>query len=276
MLGSRSPRRAAAALALGLSLAASCAAPPVGHFADKAFGVQRIDDITYGEADDWLGDPVELHMDMFRPVGDAGPAPAIVFIHSGAFTGGYRSEQDQIAEDFAQRGYVTVTISYRIRPGQWIWFNTPDLAKAAARDARHDAHADEHGIDTGHIGAAGYSAGAITAIGMGEFPEDPGDSGTPGQSSKICVAVSISGMAVEGPVDADDAPVLMFHGGDDFIVPVSYARDTAWEAGKARRLSGYTEYKGIGHTTFQQRYDEMMPTIVRVFREYLVDKPPCA
>jgi acetyl esterase/lipase len=277
-------RRVACTLG-ALVFAASCVAtPPTGRFADRAYDTERIDDLDYGQAVDWHGNLVDLQMDMFRPVGATGPLPAVVFIHSGAFTGGFRSEQDQMAQEFAQRGYVTVTISYRIRPGEWIWFNTPDLAKAAAKDARHDAqaavrwlraHAAEYSIDTGHIGAVGYSAGGITAIGMGEYPEDPGDSGTPDESSKICVAVSISGMAVEGPMEADDAPVLMFHGSDDIIVPTAYAEDTGWRAASVKRLAGFVEYKGIGHTTFFQRYDEMMPTIVRTLRDYLVEQPPC-
>jgi len=287
MFGPISTRRAlVAGLALVSSIAAGCATPPpVGKFADKASGVERLDDLTYGEAVDEWGDPESLDLTMFRPTGADGPRPAIVFIHSGAFTGGLRSEQDAMAQEFAERGYVTVTITYRLREGAWIWFNSPsDVALGAARDARHDAqaavrwlraHAAEYGVDAGHIGAVGYSAGAITAIGVGQHPEDPGDSGTPGESSKICVAVSLSGIAVEGQVEADDAPVLMFHGGDDFIVPVAYARETAWQAARAGRLAGYTEFPKIGHTVPQQRGAELTPTMVRVLRDYLVDKPPC-
>ncbi|MFN8053216.1 MAG: alpha/beta hydrolase [Acidimicrobiales bacterium] len=274
-------------LAISSMALASCATPPpTGAYADRAYRAERIDDLNYGAAIDEYGDLEQLDLTMFRPVGADGPRPAIVFIHSGAFTGGYRSEQDSMAEEYAERGYVTVTITYRLHEGAWIWFNTPsDIALQAARDARHDAQASvrwlranaaEYGIDPGHIGAVGYSAGAITAIGVGEHPEDPGDSGTPGESSRICVAVSISGIAVEGNVQPDDAEVLMFHGGADVIVPTAYARQSAWEAGKAHRLAGYVEFPKIGHTVPQQRRAELTPTMTRVLKEYLVDKPPCA
>ena len=78
-----------------------------------------------------------------------------------------------------------------------------------------------------------------------------------------------------GDIEADDAPVLMFHGGDDFIVPVSYARQTAWKAAVAKRLVDYVEFPKIGHTVPQQRSKELTPELVRVLREYLVEKPPC-
>ncbi len=286
MFGSFSLRRAVTAAIAVAALGSACAAPPpVGKFADLDQRVERIDDLTYGAAIDEFGDLETLDLTMFRPTAGDEPRPAIVFIHSGAFTGGYRSEQDSMAQEFAERGYVTVTITYRLHEGAWIWFNSPsDVALGAARDARHDAqaavrylraNAAEYGIDPGRIGAVGYSAGAITAIGVGQHPEDPGDSGTPGVSSKICLAVSLSGIAVEGDIEADDAPVLMFHGGDDFIVPVSYARQSAWKAAVAKRLVDYVEFPKIGHTVPQQRGKELTPELVRVLREYLVEKPPC-
>lgn len=281
-------RRAAVGLALVSSIVGSAcvAAPPVGKFADLSHGVERIDDLTYGAAIDEFGDLEMLDLTMFRPAGPIGEArPAIVFIHSGAFTGGHRSEQDAMAREFAERGYVTVTITYRLHEGAWIWFNSPsEVALGAARDARHDAqaavrwlraNAAEYGIDAGHIGTVGYSAGAITAVGVGQHPEDPGDSGNPGQSSKVCVAVSLSGIAVEGNIEADDAPVLMFHGGDDFIVPVSYARQSAWVAAVNKRLVDYVEFPKIGHTVPQQRAAELSPKLVSTLRKYLVEEPPC-
>ena len=77
---------------------------------------------------------------MFRPTAGDEPRPAIVFIHSGAFTGGLRSEQDAMAEEFAARGYVTVTITYRLREGAWIWFNSPSDVAPRTRldDDDHD------------------------------------------------------------------------------------------------------------------------------------------
>lgn len=283
------PRRATAALLVSLlaAVAAGCATPPVtGEYVDRTYEVVETDGITYGDAPDPWGAKQDLELTLFRPVGAPGPRPALVFLHSGAFTGGSRDEQAAMAREFAERGYVTATVTYRLREGQWIWFNSPsDMVLGAVRDARHDAqaavrwlrgHSDAYGVDTGRIGAIGYSAGAITAIGVGQYPEDPGDSGNPGLSSKICMAVSLSGISVEGPVQPDDADVLMLHGDADIIVPTQYARNTAFGAAVSKRLIGYVEYPEVGHTLPHQRGEQMMPTIVRAVRDKLALAPPCA
>ncbi|MEZ5323014.1 MAG: hypothetical protein R2698_13255 [Microthrixaceae bacterium] len=83
-------------------------------------------------------------------------------------------------------------------------------------------------------------------------------------------------MELEGPIEPDDAPVLLFHGADDFIVPTHYGRQAAMFAAKAKRLLGYVEYPGIGHTVFQQRGAESMPLMVRTLRSQLVGGAPCA
>lgn len=284
----RSTRRAVSALGLVLLLtspACDAPSPPVGRFADRSSAVERIEDLTYGEAVDEHGELEELQLTMFRPTAHEGPRPAIVFIHSGAFTGGLRSEQDEMATAFAERGYVTVTISYRLREGEWIWFDSPsDVVTGAARDARHDAqaairwlraNAGEYDIDAGHIGAVGYSAGGITAIGLAQHADDPGDSGNPEQSSKVCIAVSLSGIAVEGDVESDDAPVLMFHGADDWLVPTRFARETAWKAAVNKKLVDYVEYPRIGHGLFFQSQKELTPKLVKALRDHLVKDPPC-
>lgn len=273
-------------VALVAATAASCATPPpTGEYIDRMYATTEADGLTYGDAPDLWGAEQDLELTLYRPVGAPGPRPAIVFIHSGAFTGGSRTEQAAMAREFAERGYITATITYRLREGTWIWFNSPsDFARGAVQDARHDAqaavrwlraNADVYGVDPGRIGAVGYSAGAITAIGVGQYPEDPGDSGNPGYSSKICLAVSLSGISVEGPVLPDDAEVLMFHGGSDIIVPTQYARNTAFGAAVSKRLAGYVEYAEVGHTLPHQRGDELMPTMVRTLREWLVERPAC-
>ena len=64
--------------------------------------------ITYGKGGD-----TELKLDMARPEGD-GPFPAIVFIHGGGWYQGSRQGYRGAIEDAAKRGYVAITISYRL------------------------------------------------------------------------------------------------------------------------------------------------------------------
>src|SRR5688572_6644979 len=64
--------------------------------------------ITYQEVDGQA-----LQLDMASPEGD-GPFPAIVFIHGGGWSGGHRQAFRGPIQEAAKRGYVAVSISYRL------------------------------------------------------------------------------------------------------------------------------------------------------------------
>src|SRR5688572_6368771 len=66
-------------------------------------------DITYGKGGD-----VELKLDLARPENGEGPIPAIVFIHGGGWRHGDRGIYLDDIETAAQRGYVAVTVTYRL------------------------------------------------------------------------------------------------------------------------------------------------------------------
>src|SRR5690606_31071827 len=106
--------------------------------------------------------------DVYRPAGDTvGTRPAIVWLFGGWFMFGDKDQLADYARDSARRGYVGITIDYRIRPGM----PQSDL-EAAADDAYDDAaaaiawlqaNAATYGIDPDTIVSAGYSAGAVVA-----------------------------------------------------------------------------------------------------------------
>jgi len=54
-----------------------------------------------------------LQMDFYRPKGMTKPAPLLVFIHGGGWTGGDRADYLVYLTHFAKLGYVTATVSYR-------------------------------------------------------------------------------------------------------------------------------------------------------------------
>jgi acetyl esterase/lipase len=108
-----------------------------------------------------------LMADVYR-VPNAGPKPAIIFIHGGSYIGGsprydrdpVYGEMDGLMAYVASRGYVVIPISYRLAfeakwPAQLL------DAKAAVRWAR--ANAGKFGIDPQRIGVWGVSAGAHIA-----------------------------------------------------------------------------------------------------------------
>jgi acetyl esterase/lipase len=156
------------------------------------------DNITYGKAGD-----TELKLDLARPQGD-GPFPAIVFIHGGGWCGGDRQGYRGQIQEAAKRGYVAVTISYRLmqfdekkKETTTATQNFPVQihdAKSAIRWVR--ANAKKYHVDPNWIGVTGGSAGGHLSLLVGLA--DPssgleGDSGNPEQSSRVQAVVNVFG-----------------------------------------------------------------------------------
>jgi len=152
------------------------------------------EDVTYAERE--AGEQQTagtLELDLYLPSGD-NPAPLIIYIHGGAWTGGTRKGTRGV-ERFAERGYAVASIEYRlsyipddVEPAFWIPESNdvngprgkfPDHivdVKAAIRWLR--AHADEYNLDPDRFATWGSSAGAhlATLAGtMGEIEEVEGD-----------------------------------------------------------------------------------------------------
>lgn len=74
-------------------------------------------DVVYGQATGYCGQNQNLQLDIYRPAGDGNPLrPAIVLIHGGAFLNGDKGSYDMAAAAtaFAARGYLAVSINYRL------------------------------------------------------------------------------------------------------------------------------------------------------------------
>ena len=188
-----------------------------------------------------------MKLDLYRPAGETDPWPAVVLAHGGGFVSGRREDMSVIADALARRGYLTVTVDYRLSKGSWFpatSLDQPGLAEAAAL-ARDDvaaavawlrANAEVQLVDPGRIAVAGYSAGGMTALAVAAVPE-----------SGVVAAVAISAAAVDpGSLDAPHAPLLLLHGDLDDLVPVGLADDTCTVA----RAGGPCEvihYGDAGH-----------------------------
>src|SRR5712691_3000594 len=113
------------------------------------------------------------------------PFPALVCIHGGGWRIGNRQQLDQSIETFAGRGYVAVTVSYRLAPQAKFPAQIEDC-KATVRWLR--ANAKDLKINPERIGALGFSAGAHLACLLGTTDERDGlegDGGNPKQSSRV-------------------------------------------------------------------------------------------
>ncbi len=269
----------AAAAVAGCSLPAPAGTAPL-RYRDVIFsGVTTTYGLTYGSAPDLQGNPVTLTLDLYQPTGDTQTSrPAIVLVHGGGFTSGTSLAGNMVtmAKAFAQRGYVAVSINYRLLgTGEKCGTENPPSSACvtAALAAQHDAqaavrwlraNAGTYGIDPTRIAIGGASAGAVTALAVAVNSTDPGTSGNPGYSSKVGAAVSISGAlphsAAATYYDPSDSPILMFNGTADTTVPYATAVQTAVDLATYHVPVFFEALQGAGHVPFS------------TFGQYMVDQ----
>jgi dienelactone hydrolase len=229
------------------SAAASLAAGR--RYIDQVFtSVNVTKDVTYATAPSLNDSSVEtLLLDLYSPAGDTiTNRPVIVFIHGGGFKGGNKSNDVTDATDYAKRGFVTVSINYRLatdnvcqelQDGKL----PPDQAAAAMvrcefaiTSAQHDAeaairyirgNASSLGVDPTKVATIGFSAGAVTAANLAYRAEDPGDIGDfDGFDSTVQAAIAASGCEYEPTtIGAGDAPMFFLHAEFDGAVPFACA-----------------------------------------------------
>ena len=198
------------------------------------------------------GAPVQESLTVYQPAGDVATSrPLIVWIHGGGFAVGDRSIMAPEADAYARLGYVTASIDYRLDPGnqclqvQFGLITDPTAyAVAYARcqrailGARDDAaaaiawlrvHAVAYGIDTTRVAVAGSSAGAVTAINVGQTLNTPGN--PPPAASRVSAVLAMSGCNYfDGTIDAADAPIAMVAAGGDPLIPFSCSAATTASA----------------------------------------------
>jgi acetyl esterase/lipase len=138
------------------------------------------------------GDQMPQALDLFRPVSAAGSRPAVVFLHGGGWSAGSKNDFQRQAAYLATRGYVCISVNYRLSQ-QAPWPAALEDAKAAVRWLR--ANAATYGLDPKRIAAAGGSAGGQLAALLGTtagVKTMEGDRGSPGFSSAVQAVVAFN------------------------------------------------------------------------------------
>ena len=238
-------------------------------------GVTVLPDIAYREGNNaW-----KLDIAMSKESSDA-PRPAIVYIHGGGWKkGDKRGKGIGAVLDYAAKGYVCISVNYRLDVDKKACVED---VKCAVRWLR--AHAEKYNVDPDRIGAAGNSSGGHLALMLAVCPASSGLEGDgPYQehSSMVQSAHCSSTPIMPGfrglrgkPADPDvqkiqpmtyvsgDVPPLYFiHGTEDTKAPVRFLDDFV----KALREAGakditYKRYAdGTGHGAYVKHIKEARP-----------------
>lgn len=135
-----------------------------------------------------------LQMDFYRPKDADGPLPLLLFIHGGGWKSGKRSDYLVYLTSFAQKGYVTATVTYRLK--------RDSIYPAAVEDVIDAVkwlfeNGENFGYDPSRIALIGGSAGAHLAMMAGYGWENPASQNADETSAHRVKAV----VNIYGPVD---------------------------------------------------------------------------
>ncbi len=215
------------------------------RYHDMIFESVTVTTVTYS-------DTFHLLMDVYQPFGDSlCRRPVVVLAHGGSFIQGDRTNDNAVitlCQNFAKRGYVTVSIDYRLGAAISMALDSSYAenevlqaigdGKAAVRYLRKDAYTtNTFKIDTNLVFCGGNSAGGVlfmhyiyitnvnqtspalqTIINNNGGLE--GNSGNPGYSSEVNAVLSLAG-GLNDPnfIVAGDKPIAHFQGDADNVVP---------------------------------------------------------
>ena len=260
-----------ALLALTSVTATTSAGAATGtRYVDQVFPSTTLSTAVYRTTTDLVtGAPLALRTDVIQPTGDTLAArPAIVWIHGGGFKGGSRTSMDPVAAEWARRGYVTLSIDYRLDPGNrcqdvqdGVITDPAQLATETARckraieAAQADAleavawvrsHAATYRVDPLRVAVGGSSAGAVTAVNVAERANPLG--GVIPARYRVGAALAMSGCNYDpASIDAYDRPVALLASGHDQAVDfgcVTTTADTAQAKGNIVQRTFYPTESG--------------------------------
>ena len=237
------------------------------------------DILTFENIEYKLVDSISLQLDIYKHKDIQSPAPTIIFVHGGSWRGGKRQDYLPYLIDYAKKGYITVTVSYRLIK----------IAKfpAAVQDVNCAvswirSNASQYGIDPARIALFGGSAGGHLSLMAGYCGNDslfsqhctiqidnkvkaivdfygPVDLTTPYATSTYQVKDFLNSTYDKNPelfriasprqyISGDDPPTLIFQGTIDSLVPVSQSDSLAQWLKQAGVPHEYHRLKGWPHS----------------------------
>src|ERR687892_446284 len=162
-------------------------------------------------------------------------APVLLQVHGGAWTvGEKRGQAHPLMGHLADRGWVCVTINYRLSPRAHWPDHIMDVKRALAWTRATIA---DHGGDPSFVVITGGSAGGHPAALAGPTPDPPGFPPR-FQGARSSLADNRDVWDRASPVShvrPDAPPFMILHGTNDSLVPVEQARSFARQLREASR-----------------------------------------
>ncbi len=238
------------------------------------------EDIRYKD-----GDSEAWKLDLAMPANFGSELrPALVIVHGGGWRGGSKSVSvyQKMMVDYAQLGYVTININYRLLDEAEFPACIEDV-KTAVRWLR--AHAEEYQVDPNRIGAYGHSAGAHLAMMLAMAPDTAGleGEGWNEYSSRVNVAAAGSPptelgrdtpMAKKewwpiGYIAGDHSPLFLIQGTEDPVVRPELTNDFVEKMEAAGADIKYTKLEGGHGVAYAEQLDVTEPALVEFFAKHL-------
>jgi acetyl esterase/lipase len=233
--------------------------------------------IVFEEVINHEGETQNLSLDVYTAVGDTEiNRPAILWIHGGGFRYGNDKTQSYIvamAERFARRGYVGVSIDYRVRE------NPRDDIEGTLTHALEDAmsglnwlrdNSDKYNIDKDKIIVGGGSAGGMIAV---LLCYNDGTASEKWDKSGILGLINLWGSPDPawrmGMLDENDPPTIIVHGTEDALVPFSNSVKLIEDLEQDNIKCELIGIEGAGHTP-AGHMDDFAKKIARFIYELIM------
>jgi len=225
-------------------------------------------DIEFGESVNYEGKPENLLLDIYSPAGDTEKnRPVIIWIHGGGFRYGNDKTQSYIvrmATEFAKRGYVCLSINYRVRK------DPKADPKGTMNDALEDAtkaldwlkaNAKQLDVDVSKIIIGGGSAGGKLAS---NFCYKDSTLAEKWDKTGIIGLVDLWGSTEEQwtyfEIDKNDPPTIIVHGTKDELVPYELSVQLVEKLQKNNVPVELITIEDAGHTP-AKAMDDFIPKI---------------
>lgn len=249
---------------------------PTGRYQNKVFTATNIlkTTVKYSSPIGFTGQPMDQYIDIYQPKQDVDTTephrPCVILIHGGGFRNGSKNElQTKAKEWFARRGFVAVSMDYRLTTAVRDITAEENQAKVAVTDCQSVIrfmrnHALDYKIDPNRIALYGISAGGITAQMAGISSQTdwstqslvmPANTENSNQPNWVMAVITEAGAIYDDyrltELDVNDCPSFYdFHGTNDTIVPYITAQSTQIDIQNKGLEFEMHSYQGYGHLGF--------------------------